>query len=297
MEITAAIVLFFVVTIFVVALRRKKVDSNTLQDWANIVTVSSVISAGIVAVIFGIRYLMNPVQSALPQTTTTPTVNQPTEASVVTAQTDSILLPTSTWTPIPSLTPPAATTIFEDAFIDNRNNWYIASAFPHIAAGKYTYKVICPTEYASFYCGTYIKIPFTFPKNFRIEMDTMVLESSPEAKIAFGFQLRRNNVDHYYIIYFMTDSFYTLKSAYNQDDLEIIPKTTTDLIERELGSTNRFGIEVQDSTFTPIINGYRLSQGEDGNLRNPGASYLIIYISRGHSAILQFDNIVVQEVR
>ena len=54
MEITAAIVLFFVLTSVVVAFRKKKVDSNTLQDWANIVTVASVISVILVGAIVGV---------------------------------------------------------------------------------------------------------------------------------------------------------------------------------------------------------------------------------------------------
>ena len=58
MEFTAAVVLFFVLTILFVAFKRRKVDRNTIQDWANLVTVSSVISIVIVGLILGISYLI-----------------------------------------------------------------------------------------------------------------------------------------------------------------------------------------------------------------------------------------------
>ena len=219
----------------------------------------------------------------------------PTETSLPLIILDSTLTPT--WTPVASTTAPAPSTIFEDTFIDNRNNWYIDTSASLIAGGKYKIAVSCPTDYVSFYCGTYIKIPFALPKDFHMEMDITVLESSSDANIAIGFQVRRRNLDQYYINYFITDSDYSLRLAYNKRYLEIIPKTSTDLILRELSSINRLGIEVQNSTFTPIINGKILPQGEDGNLVNAGDSYIEIFISRGNSAMLQFDNLVIQEVK
>lgn len=71
MEITAAIVLFLVLTILVVAYRRKKVDPTTLQDLANLVTVSSVISAIVVGAIMGIGYLINTTPPIKPKPTVT----------------------------------------------------------------------------------------------------------------------------------------------------------------------------------------------------------------------------------
>jgi len=228
---------------------------------------------------------------------TLPFVNQPTESSIVAVQTDDILLPTSTWTPIPSFTPLVTTTIFEDTFIDNRNNWDIGSGFPNIAAGKYKYKSDCPSSYSEFFCGTYIRVPFTFPKNFHMGIDFTILDSSPDAKIALGFQVRRRNSNLYYINYFITDMFYVMKAAYHKSDLEIIPKTSTSLMSADLESTNRFGIELQDAIFTPVINDNRLPQAEDGNMQNAGDTYLVVFVSRGYSATIQFDNLVVQEVK
>jgi hypothetical protein len=175
--------------------------------------------------------------------------------------------------------------------------WYIDTSASLIAAGKYTFEVNCPTENDSFYCGTYLKIPFVFPRDFRMEMDVTVLQSSSDANIVIGFQVRRRNLDQYYVSYFITDSSYSLRLAYNKRFLEIIPKTSTDLISKELSSINRLGIEVRNSTFTPNINGKILPQGEDGNLINAGDSYIEIFISRGYSARLEFDNLVVREVK
>ena len=192
---------------------------------------------------------------------------------------------------------PESKMLFEDTFIDNRNNWYVASIYPNIAGGKYTHKVTCPADYGSYYCGTYLEIPFTPPKNFREEIDITILESSVNANIAVGFQLRRNNQDHYYILYFITDRFYQLSIVYNRSELKLIPNVSSDLIENGLGITNRFGVELEDTFITPIINGQEMLQVEDGNLPNTGKTYLILFISRGHSATLELDNFIVREVK
>lgn len=204
---------------------------------------------------------------------------------------------TSTWTPNTHSVTPTSTVIFEDTFIDNHNNWHIDTSSSYIAAGKYVIDVSCPDEHDSFYCGTSIKIPFTFPKDFHIEMDITILNSSPNANVAIGFQLRRKSTDYYYINYFITDSFYSLRLTYDKRYLEIVPKTSTDLISKELNSTNRFGIIVQGTKFTPTINGMLLPQGEDGNLTNAGDTHIAFFISYGNSARLQIDNLVVQETR
>src|SRR6266542_3505192 len=121
----------------------------------------------------------------------------PTETSMPLIIPNSTLTPTRT--PVASATSPAPSNLFEDTFIDNRNNWYIDTSASFIAGGKYKIEVSCPTDYVSFYCGTYIKIPFAFPRDFHIEMDVTVLESSSDANIAIGFQVRRRNFDQYYI--------------------------------------------------------------------------------------------------
>ncbi len=222
-------------------------------------------------------------------TSTATSSSTPTQAIVPTNT------PTPTYTPTP--TSLSSATLFEDTFIDNRNNWFVTSDYPYIGAGKYNFSVGCPASYDSYFCGTYVNIPFEFPKNFLIEIDLKVLNLSTDAQFALGFQVRRNDKNLYYINYFITGGYYSLRSAYNTKDLEIIPKTLTSLMNAEPDSVNRLGIEVQDTKFTPIINGNRLSEGEDGNLPNTGQTYLVIYISRGHSASIEFDNLIVQEVK
>ena len=85
MEAIEAIILFLVLTIIGVAYSRNRVDSATLQDWANIVTVSSGISLIIVGAIFGILFLVNHAQLPPAQPTDTPTVNMPTGTFAPTA--------------------------------------------------------------------------------------------------------------------------------------------------------------------------------------------------------------------
>lgn len=201
-------------------------------------------------------------------------------------------------TPTPSLTPFTANTLYEDTFIDNQNNWYVESVFPNITGGKYTHKLSCPSNYGTFYCEAYvIKIPYTFPKNFRMEIDTTILQSSINAHIAIGFQIRRNDdANYYYINYFIPQGFYQFKILNKGIGFSIIPNIPSPLIKDELHSTNRFGIEIKDFMFTPIINDQKLDQVEDGNLTNAGDSYLTMIIARGESAILQLDNLIVQEV-
>jgi len=103
MEFIAALILFLVLTTLGVAFRKKRVDSATLQDWANIFTVSSVISVVIVGTLAGIGYLIKVVPSDVirpsPQIIITPTITpqKPTETSIPSN--------TSTGTPIATLTP------------------------------------------------------------------------------------------------------------------------------------------------------------------------------------------------
>ena len=108
--------------------------------------------------------------------------------------------------------------------------------------------------------------------------------------------MRRNNNNYYYINYFITDSSYQLSIAHKENTLRIIPLTSTDLIEKGLGTTNRFGIEIINSLFTPVINGQKMAKAENDNIPNAGGSYSIIFVSRGDSAKIQFDNLSVQEV-
>ncbi len=208
------------------------------------------------------------------------------------------VFPTLAQTPSSSLTPAnIGGKLFEETFTNNRNGWFVDSENSSITAGTYKHTVSCPLETTESYCELYLEVPYTFPKNFRIDMDATVIETSTGSDIALGFQVRRKTKDHYYVKYFMTQGLYQLNIVFKGKTFRIIPDTPTTIIDKNLGAKNKLGIKVQDFLFTPIINDQELGGAEDGNLPNAGKTYLIISVSRGHSAIIEFDNLIVWEVR
>jgi hypothetical protein len=165
MEIIAAIVLFFVLTILIIVVRKNKVDSKTLQDWANLVTVSSVISAVSLGLIIGIWYVANPAKFAVSQPIATLTIEQPTltsvtEAVVSTADSgnttilltpvSNTMVPSETTAPTKTVAPTETSTLvavlatqpdplplpFTDNF-DNglRSEWQVLNGTPVISNG------------------------------------------------------------------------------------------------------------------------------------------------------------------
>jgi hypothetical protein len=198
----------------------------------------------------------------------------------------------------PSLTPVISNTIFEDNFIDNGNRWFVAAGYPNIVAGKYTHKVSCLSSNPSLYCASYVvAIPFKFPRNFHIEMDTKILDLSPGGKVDIGFQIRKNQNGYYQFHYFTSDRSYQLDFISDKgNQLNIIPATKTDLINNDLETNNRFGVEINDSTLILIVNGQELNRIEDGSLSNAGGAYITIFTSRETNATVQITNISVQEV-
>jgi len=199
-------------------------------------------------------------------------------------------------TAMPSLAHADASTIFEEPFIDNRNNWHTDSTLITIAAGKYNHKIDCPNSNVSPHCGTFIKMPFIFPRNFRLEIDATIIESSTGAGVMVAFEVRRN-AEYYYVNYFITDGRYQISRISEFGIFRIIPETSTDFIMTAVGDTNKLGIEMKDTSLTPLLNGHELAPAFDGKIPAAGDSYLVILVARGHSAELQFDNLVVQEVK
>ncbi len=128
-------------------------------------------------------------------------------------------------------------------------------------------------------------------------MDTTVIESSTGSDIALGFQVRRKNKDYYYVKYFITQGLYQLNIIFKGKTFRIIPDTPTSIIDKSLGAKNKLGVKVQDFLFTPIINDQELGGTQDGNLPNAGKTYLIVSVSKGYSATIEFDNLIVWEVR
>ena len=140
-------------------------------------------------------------------------------------------------------------------------------------------------------------VPFSFPKNFRLEVDVTAVELSAGTWIGIGFHARRNGDDFYYVNYFLKDRTYELRATYSQNNHGLIPKTSTNLMVQDVGSTNRFGIELNDTVISPILNGQKLAEGQDDHLPAAGDSYLIVYISKGGFAKIELDNLTVEEVK
>jgi hypothetical protein len=204
--------------------------------------------------------------------------------------------PTTTLTSIPSPIPAKASTTFGDAFDDNRNNWYTDPTLAEIVDGKYSHKVDCPNSNVSPDCGRFIKMPFTFPRNFRMEIDTTLVKSSTGASVTVAFEVRRG-AEYYYITYSITDSQYQIRRISQFGIFTIIPETSSDLIKTAVGSANNLGIEMENSTLTPLLNGQELAPAYDGKIPKAGDSYLVILVARGHSAELYFDNLTVNEIK
>ena len=104
---------------------------------------------------------------------------------------------TSTQTPVPSPLPTQISANFGETFDDNRNGWYTDSTLVTIEAGKYIVRLECPSAHVSPHCGTFIKIPFTFPQDFRMEIEATIVKSTSGAEVLIGFQVRRSDV-HYF---------------------------------------------------------------------------------------------------
>ncbi len=240
-------------------------------------------------------YFKGYMQSPSPTIVPVPTHTFVAVTSAVTSTASPIATPIS-MTATPTFR--AAFVMFEDTFNDNRNKWLIEPGKLSIADGKFIYTLSCPRSYGYPTCGKYPPIPsFTFPRNFRMEIDATVVDLSPGGQVSIGFQMRRNEDDFYYVNYFIDNGFYELKGTYRHNDLVIISHTATDLMKKDPGATNRIGIELKNTVITPILNGQRLSEGEDDYLPDAGDSYLTIFISKGDSATIEFDNLTVEEVK
>ncbi len=190
-----------------------------------------------------------------------------------------------------------AKVIFEDIFSNNNNKWDLNNKDSLISSGKYVKKVSCTSADNSLYCGQYIYIPSPALENFQIEVDAKITDAPSYVDVAIGFQLRRNGRNHYYINYFINQGFYNLDLAYDGDILNVIDKTYTSKLDQSSTSVNRVGVRAEDTTFSPIINGEIFPSGQDGNLPSDGDLYLVIFIAEGQSAMIEFDNLAIYEVK
>ena len=129
-----------------------------------------------------------------------------------------------------------------------------------------------------------------------MEIDATVMKASSDASINVAFEVRRK-AEYYYIDYSITDSHYQLSRISQYGIFDILPETSTDFIKKAVGDTNQLGIEVKDTLLTPLVNSHELAPAHDGKIPNAGDSFLVIWVARGGSAELQFDNLIVQEVK
>lgn len=206
-----------------------------------------------------------------------------------------LLAPTATPTALLSPVPSEASLPIEDPFNDNGNNWHTDPPLITVQDGTYNHTIDCPDSHVSPQCGTFIRMPFTFPMNFRLGLDTTLVSASPGASVLVGFQVRRSDIEYYFISYSLTADSYEISYISQNGQSGIIPETGTGLIETSAGATNTLGIEMMGRLLTPLINGQGIAPAQDGTIRNAGDTYLVILVARGHAAELQFDNLTVKE--
>lgn len=218
----------------------------------------------------------------------------------VSATTGVTSLPTVlTDTPVPAPSPAASesSTRFEETFTDNQNNWYTKEALVTVMNGKYVHVLNCPDSSPSSQCGNFVNIPFTFPTNFRLQIEATLTKSSDGNGVMFGIQVRKSDEGYYYINYLITRGSYEMTRITQTGEFIILPETQTDLMKSAVGDTNVLGIEVNGAEFTPLVNDQELPPIHDGNIRTAGESYLVVLVERGHSAELQLDNLIVERTK
>ncbi|NOH04205.1 MAG: hypothetical protein HND47_20640 [Chloroflexi bacterium] len=233
-----------------------------------------------------------------------------TEAVNISSLTQLAILPSATpyplltFTETETLTPTLTTTdsiapgniLLQDDFIDNRNDWLLLDTQfikSNILGGKYKHTINCPKEYEAFYCGHYFLVPNLVHKDFQFEIESALIEVSPSnAEVMIAFQFRRNN-NNYYDVYFRNIGMYTVNISNNGSLNKLLENTALDGFNQNLNTTNRYGFSAVNSTITPIFNGTQLLTVEDGNLNQAGSVYLVIFVARGSSAIIEMDNLLV----
>lgn len=226
--------------------------------------------------------------------TQSPTVPMTTPDTFTITDTAIFESATDTVTPVPAPTLPEGPMTFDEPFIDNRNNWYTNPTLVEVFAGVYNHVLDCPAAGYSTHCGNFIKIPFAFPRSFRMQMETTITSASTDAGVMVGFQLRRSDDSYYYVNYVITKGLYEISRVTQTGAFTILSETPTDFIAQGVGETNVLGIEIKGADLMPLLNGNQISPVQDGNIRTAGDSYLVVLVERGHTAEVQFDNLVVE---
>lgn len=202
---------------------------------------------------------------------------------------------TATTATVPSPASFEGSTLFEEPFTDNHNNWYTDETLAAVMDGKYLHILDCPDASPASQCGNFVKIPFTFPNNFRLQVEATLTESSDGGSVMFGIQVRKSDEGYYYINYLPANSSYEMSRITQTGEFSILPATQTDFINTAMGDTNILGVEAHGAEFTLLVNSQKLPSIQDGNIPTAGDSYLVVLVDRGHSAEVQFDNLVVEK--
>lgn len=222
--------------------------------------------------------------------------------------TQSANLPLATWTllPIDTQTPTSAPTtvnivssvLLQDDFIDNRNGWLLLNEQfikSNIIGGKYKHIITCPLEYDAFYCGNYFLVPSLSSKNLQFELAATIKDiSTSDGEVMIAFQLRRND-SSYYSVYFRSLGQYTVNIIQNGSLAKLLEHTTIPDFSPNTDTVNHYGFSAIDTLITPLFNSQGLLSVEDGNINQAGSVYIAIFVSRGSSAIVELDNLVVTD--
>lgn len=135
-------------------------------------------------------------------------------------------------------------------------------------------------------------MPRLSSKDLRLEIDTAMKNLSPDTTVMLSFQFRRNE-GNYYTVYFRSTGNYTVNISYNSSLDKLLDETAIPGFILNSRATNRYGFSAINTSFTPLFNGQELLSVDDGNINRAGLVYIAIYVSRGGSAIVELDNLIV----
>jgi hypothetical protein len=196
--------------------------------------------------------------------------------------------------------------LVNDNFSDNGNNWITQEEeliSSYIYDGKYIHKISCPKDYVDEYCLYFIPVPDLNLRDFEIGFDATITKLSQNPRVIIAIFARKNENGYYYLG-FRNIGTYSFITHYLDADHSIVSSEVLGLYNRSNNSTNRYGMIVQDEFFIPKINGEVVCTENIGNgqcyIRNKdnndeGEIDIVLFISRGDSAIISIDNLIVNQ--
>lgn len=230
-----------------------------------------------------------------PSLTATPAFTSTQEALTFT--------PTPSWTPTVPTSTPFYDILFQDGFIDNTNGWFNQSEeFPggmnvgsKIAGGKYTITMSCPSHNKDSYCRINRQIPFGTPQNFYMQFDEKIKSASPDAEWIIGIQYRRNG-GYYYLVDFRSNRSIASQLQEGVQTTYLLEETPIPL-RTGVGETNILGLRADGTAFSLYLDKEPVGSFEDGNIKQPGESFLVFFVLRGSSVTFEIDNFILGSLR